>query len=116
VDIRRGDTVIVISGSEKGQTGRVLWIDRRKQRVVVEKLNMIKRHTRPRSQQQQQSGIIEKEAPMHISNVALYDPKAKGPTRVKYRIRYETDGNRKVKVRERISVRSGEVLEPPTGA
>ena len=109
--IRKGDTVIVISGEEKGSIGRVLFVFPKQQRVIIEKINMIKRHTRPRSQAQMQGGIIEKEAPLHISKVALYDPKAKGPTRVKYRVREEKDGDRMVKVKERLSVKSGEVLE-----
>ena len=113
MNIRKGDTVIVISGDEKGSVGRVLAVLIKSQRVLVEKINMIKRHQRARSQAQQQSGIIEKEAPLHISNVALYDPKAKGATRVKYRIREEKDGNRMVKVKDRISAKTGEVIEKP---
>ena len=111
MDIRKGDMVIVISGDEKGNTGRVLAVFPKSRRVIVEKLNMIKRHTRPRSQAQQQGGIIEKEAPLHISNMALYDPKAKGPTRVRCRIREEKDGDKMVKIKERISAKTGEVLE-----
>ena len=113
MDIRKGDEVIVISGSEKGNTGRVLAVLTKSQRVIVEKLNMIKRHTKPRSQQQAQGGIVEKEAPIHISNVALYDSKVKGGTRVRCRVRYEKDGDRQVAIKDRISVRSGEVLEKP---
>jgi large subunit ribosomal protein L24 len=113
VNIRKGDTVIVIRGTEKGSIGKVLHIFPKSRRVIVEKINMIKRHTRPRSQAQMQGGIIEKEAPLHISNVALYDPKAKRPTRVKYRIRHEKDGDRTVKVKDRLSVRSGEIIEKP---
>jgi large subunit ribosomal protein L24 len=111
VDIRKGDTVIVISGDERGNIGRVLAVFPKKQRVLVEKINMIKRHTRGRSQTQMQGGIIEKEAPLHVSNVALYDPKQKVATRVKYRIRYETDAGRRVAIKERLSVRTGEVIE-----
>jgi large subunit ribosomal protein L24 len=81
--------------------------------VLVEKINMIKRHTRPRSQSQTQGGIIEKEATLHISNVALYDPKAKGGVRVQYRVRYEKDGNRQVRVKDRVSAKTGEVIEKP---
>ena len=113
MNIRRGDTVIVISGDEKGKTGRVLFVLTDSNRVVVEKINMIKRHTRPRSQTQQQGGIIEKEAPLHISNVALYDPKARKATRVRTRVRLEKDGTRTVKIKERISARTGEVIERP---
>jgi len=113
VDIRAGDTVIVVSGDEKGKIGRVIAIFPKKQRVLVEKINMIKRHTKPRSQTQMHGGIIEKEAPMAVSNVALYDPKSKKATRVRYRIREEQDGNRKIKVKDRLSARTGEVLEKP---
>lgn len=113
MDIVKGDEVIVISGNEKGARGRVLAVFPDKQRLIVEKVNMIKRHTRAQSQQQAQGGIVEKEAPIHISNVALYDPKAKGPARVKYRIRYEKDGDRQVKIKERLSVKTGEVIEKP---
>ncbi|MCK4412626.1 MAG: 50S ribosomal protein L24 [Candidatus Eisenbacteria sp.] len=111
--IRTGDTVIVISGDEKGKTGRVLAVFLDQERVLIEKINMIKRHTRPRSQTQTQGGIIEKEAPLHISNVALYDPKSKGATRVRYRVRYEKDGDRQVKVKDRLSAKTGEVIEKP---
>jgi large subunit ribosomal protein L24 len=68
--IRKGDTVQVISGDDRGKRGKVLRVIPSKQRVVVEKVNFIKRHTRP-SQRNQQGGIIQKEAPIHISNVAL---------------------------------------------
>ena len=111
MDIRKGDTVVVISGDERGSIGRVLAVFPKKQRVLVEKINMIKRHTRGRSQTQMQGGIIEKEAPLHISNVALYDPKEKAPTRVRYRIRYETDAGRRVVIKERVSAKTGEVME-----
>ena len=111
--IRKGDEVIVISGTEKGKTGRVIFVSPDKQRVVIEKINMIKRHTKPRSQAQMQGGIVEKEAPLHISKVALYEAKTKRPTRVKYRIREEQDGGRTVRIKERLSVRTGEVLEKP---
>lgn len=109
----KGDEVIVISGDEKGKIGRVLHVYQKTQRVLVEKINMIKRHTRARSQQQQQGGIVEKEAPIHVSNVALYDPKAKKGVRVRNRIHYEEDAGRKVKIRDRISAKTGEVLEKP---
>jgi large subunit ribosomal protein L24 len=113
VDIRKGDTVIVLSGSEKGKIGRVLYIFPEKRRVIIEKINMIKRHQKPRSQGQMQSGIIEKEAAMPLSKVALYDPKAKRGTRVRYRVRIEKEGTREIRIKERISARTGEVLEKP---
>ncbi len=114
MDIRRGEEVIILSGDEKGKHGRVLAVFLKSRRVLVEKINMIKRHTKPRSQQQAQSGIVEKEAPVHISNVALYDSKSKGPTRVRHRIRFEKDGDREVKIKDRIATRSGEILEKST--
>ncbi|MBO8152510.1 MAG: 50S ribosomal protein L24 [Candidatus Marinimicrobia bacterium] len=69
--IKKGDTVIVISGDDKGKVGKVLKVFPKKQRVIVEGVNFIKRHTRP-SQKNPQGGIIEKEAPIHISNVVLW--------------------------------------------
>jgi large subunit ribosomal protein L24 len=68
--IRKGDTVRVVAGKEKGKTGKVLEVDPRKQKVYIEKINIIKRHTKP-SQKRRQGGIIEKEGPLHISNVML---------------------------------------------
>jgi large subunit ribosomal protein L24 len=68
--VKKGDTVRVISGSDRGKEGRVLRVFPAKERVVVEGVNMIKRHTRP-SQKNQKGGIIEKEAPIHVSNVAV---------------------------------------------
>jgi len=79
--IRKGDTVMVIAGDDKGKTGRVLSVDEQKMRVVVEKVNFVKRHTKAR-RQGIKSGIVEKEAPLHISNVMLYDSKAQRGTRI----------------------------------
>lgn len=112
--ICKGDTVIVISGEEKGRTGKVLFVYPDKHQVIVEKINMIKRHTRPRSQAQMQGGIIEKEAPLPVCKVALYDPKARKGTRVRTRVRIEKDGVRQVRIKERISARTGEVIEKPS--
>ncbi len=85
--IRRDDQVAVISGKDRGKTGRVLRVDRAKERVYVEGLNIIKRHERPRQVRDAQraesvGGVIEREGPIHVSNVALIDPKDKRPTRV----------------------------------
>ncbi len=102
IRIRKGDIVQVIAGDDKGKTGRVLAVDEEKHRIVVEKVNLVKRHTKAR-RQGQQGGILEKESPIHLSNVMLYDPKAKRGTRVRVQIR--PDG-----ARERISVASGEPL------
>jgi len=80
--IRRDDEVVVIGGKDRGKTGKVLRVDPSKQRVYVEGLNIIKRHQRARPGTMQQGGVIEREGPIHLSNVALLDPKDKRPTRV----------------------------------
>ena len=81
--IRREDEVIVISGKDKGKTGKVLRVDPKKNRVYVEGLNIVKRHQRPSQlNPNAQAGVIEKEGPIHISNVMLVDPKDKKPTRL----------------------------------
>ena len=85
--IRREDTVIVISGKDRGKTGKVTRVDPVKQRVYVDGLNMIKRHERPRQVPGSQraetvGGVIERPGPIHISNVALLDPRDNRPTRV----------------------------------
>ena len=81
--IRRDDTVIVISGKDKGKTGRVLRVDPAKERVYVEGLNIIKRHQRPTpGRPDAPAGVIEREGPIHLSNVMLLDPKDNKPTRV----------------------------------
>ena len=100
--IRKGDTVQVIAGDDKGKTGRVLSVDEAKNRLVIEKINMVKRHTKAR-RQGMKSGIIEKEAPVHVSNVLLFDPKSgRG---VRFGVRTLPDGTR-----ERFSRPSGETL------
>ena len=81
--IRRDDDVIVISGKDKGKTGKVIRVEPDKGRVYVEGLNMIKRHQRPvAGRPNLQVGVIEKEGPIHVSNVAIVDPKDHKPTRV----------------------------------
>jgi large subunit ribosomal protein L24 len=102
IKIRKGDTVQIISGDSRGKTGRVLAVDEVRQRVTVERINMVKRHTKARKAGAQ-SGIIEKEAPIHISNVLLYDSKAQRGSRIS--MRTMPDGKR-----ERISKASGESL------
>jgi large subunit ribosomal protein L24 len=79
--IKNGDTVYVVSGKEKGKTGKVIKILRGENKAIVERLNMIKRHARP-SQKNPGGGIIEKEAGIHVSNLMLYCPKCKRPSRV----------------------------------
>lgn len=108
--IVKGDKVIILSGNNKGKTGEVLQVIPAKSRVLVKGINMVKRHTRP-TQKNPQGGIVEKEAPIHISNVALYDDKAGRGTRIRSR---KLDDEDKSKVR--VSVASGEVIEVKTGA
>ena len=81
--LRTDDEVIVISGKDKGKTGKILRVDRKRGRVYVEGINIVKRHTRPNpARPNAQVGVIEREGPVHVSNVALLDPKDKKPTRV----------------------------------
>jgi large subunit ribosomal protein L24 len=100
--IRKGDTVMVIAGDDLGKTGRVLSVNAEKLRVTVEKVNFVKRHTKSRGQGQQ-GGILEKEAPIAISNVQLYDPKAGRGVRIGNRV--TKDGKR-----ERISRATGDAV------
>ena len=81
--IRRDDDVVVLSGKDKGKTGKVLRTEPKKERVFVEGLNIVKRHQRPSAlNPNAQAGVIEREGPIHVSNVALVDPKTKKPTRL----------------------------------
>jgi large subunit ribosomal protein L24 len=89
--IRKGDEVVVISGRDKGRRGAVLKF-LEGERVLVENVNMVKRHTRPNPQRNVQGGIVEKEAPLHISKIALWNPAAKQGDRVG--IRVLADGRR----------------------
>jgi large subunit ribosomal protein L24 len=100
--VRTDDEVVVISGKDKGKTGRVVEVDPAKQRVFVEGLNIVKRHQRPRPGTNEAGGVIEKPGPIHISNVALVDPKDGKATRTRVE---ERDGRR-----VRVGVRSGEVI------
>jgi large subunit ribosomal protein L24 len=100
--IKKGDKVVVITGSDKGRTGEVLKVLAAENRVIVQGVKMVKRHTRP--SQTSQGGIIEKEAAIHVSNVAHVDPKSNEPTRVGFKL---IEGDRKV----RYAKRSGEVID-----
>jgi large subunit ribosomal protein L24 len=100
--IRKGDKVVAITGKDKGKTGDVLRVLRKQDRVLVQGLNIIKRHQRPT--QASPGGIVEKEASIHISNVAHVDPKTDQPTRVGYKT---VEADRKV----RYAKRSGEVID-----
>ena len=100
--IRKGDKVVAIAGKDKGKTGEVLRVLRKEERVLVQGMNMVKRHQRP--SQASPGGIMDKEAPVHISNVALIDPRSSEPTRVGYKV---VEGGRKV----RFARRSGEMID-----
>jgi large subunit ribosomal protein L24 len=93
--IKKGDNVEVVSGKDAGKRGRVLRVDRDRGRVVVEGVNMIKRHTRPNPQKKIQGGIVEREAAIHASNVMVVSPDSGRPTRVGYKF---LDDGRKVRV------------------
>ena len=80
--IRRNDNVVVITGKDRGKRGRVLKVDPAKNRLVVEGVNFIKRHTKPNPQRQIKGGVIEREAPVHASNVQLLCPECGKPTRL----------------------------------
>ena len=82
VSIRKNDQVIIRAGKDRGKKGRVLSVVPDKNRVVVEGVNMIKRHTRPNPQRNIKGGIVEREAAIHISNVMLVDPESNEPTRL----------------------------------
>ena len=101
--IRKGDTVVVIAGRDRGKSGKVLAIDLGAGKVTVEKLNIIKRHTKP-SQKAKQGGILEREAPIAISNVMFFCPVTQKPTRVG--VRRLEDGRR-----VRFSKKSNETVE-----
>ena len=100
--IRKGDQVIVRTGRDKGKSGTVLRVDPKESRVLVQGVNVVKRHNRPSAGQT--GGIIEKELSIHLSNVALVDPKTSKPTRVGFKV---MEGGRKV----RVARRSGEVID-----
>ena len=100
--VKKGDKVMVISGKDKGKTGVVLEVLPKKERVLVEGVNIVKKHTKP-NQANPQGGIVSQEAPIHVSNVMLIDPKSGEPTRVSYMV----EGDKKV----RVAKKSGEVLD-----
>ena len=106
--IRSEDTVLVTSGKDKGKTGKVLRTEPQRRRVYVEGLNIVKRHSRPRSVKDTQrgdaGGILEQEGPIHVSNVMLVDPTDNKPTRVG--VRLTDDGKR-----QRYAKRSGNALD-----
>lgn len=105
--LRKNDTVKVIAGNSKGTTGKILFIDREKGRVIVEGVNIIHRHTKP-NQKNQQGGIIKREAAINISNVMLIDPKSNEPTKVGMKL--ITDETTRKTRRMRYGKSSGEII------
>ena len=102
VHVRKGDTVRVMRGDDKGKTGEVIRVFPKRGRVTVKGVNIVKRHRKAR-RAEEQSAIVEMEAPIHASNVMLIDPKKDVPTRIRMRI--DEDGTK-----ERISVKSGDAI------
>lgn len=102
MNLKKGDTVVVISGSYKNKQGTILKVLPKTGKVVVEGVNIVSRHTRP-SQTNQDGGIIKKEAPIYASKVMLVDPKTNEPTRIGYKV----EGDKKV----RYAKKSGTILD-----
>ena len=100
--IRKGDTVIVLTGRDKGRTGEVVEVRPADERAIVRGVNMVKRHQRQSAQQE--GGIISKESTIHLSNLALADPKDGKPTRVGFKFVGEGDARKKVRVAKRSGV------------
>jgi large subunit ribosomal protein L24 len=103
--LRTGDEVVVISGKDKGKTGKIIRVDRARDRVYVEGINIVKRHQRPNpGRPNAPVGVIEREGPVHVSNVALLDPKDRKPTRL---------GTRRTEqgARMRVTKRSGTEID-----
>ena len=106
--IKKGDMVKVIAGKNRGTEAKVLRVDAKAGKAIVEQVNLIKKHTRPNPQRQIQGGILEREAPIQLSNLMLIDPETQKPTRVGRSVR-ELDGGKKKIVR--VSKVSGTTLD-----
>lgn len=104
--LRVGDTVQVIAGSDKGKTGEIIQILRKEDRVIVEGVNMVTKHIKP-SQADPEGGIVTREAPIHVSNVAYYDTKAKQAVKIGYA--FDEDGKK-----YRINKKTGKALDKTT--
>jgi large subunit ribosomal protein L24 len=105
IRIKKGDTVYVLSGKEKGKTGKILEVDHEKQRAIVEKLMIFKRHLkRGRNPTSPEGGIVERNGSIHVSNLALIDPESKKPTRIGTKV---LENGKRV----RIAKRSGAQLD-----
>ena len=106
--IRKNDMVMIISGNDRGKTGKVLKVFPKKYRLIIEGINLRKKHTKP-NQKNPQGGILEKEAPINASNVMILDPKTSEPTRIGSRIILdEKTGKKKI---ARVAKASGEMIQ-----
>ena len=101
--VKKGDTVVVISGKDKGKKGKVLQSMPKDSRVIVEGVNMMTKHQKP-TQQMQQGGIVHREAPIHVSNVMIFDKKANQGVRIGYKLLANGE-------KVRVSKKTGEVLD-----
>jgi large subunit ribosomal protein L24 len=107
MNIRKNDNVIVIAGNSRGKTGKVLKVYPATRRIIVEGVNIMKRHTKP-GQRNPQGGIVQREAPIHMSNVMLLDPKSNQPTRVGTKVvKDDTTGKKR---RMRVAKATGEMF------
>ena len=100
--IRKGDKVVVLSGRDKGRSGEVIEVQPRSDRALVRGVNMVKRHQKQSAQQE--GGIISKELPVHLSNVAIADPKDGKPTRIGFKFVGQGDDRKKVRIAKRSGV------------
>ena len=106
MNVRKDDMVLILSGNDKGKRGKVLKVFRNEDRIIVEGVHFIKRHTKP-TQNAPQGGIIEREGKIHVSNVMVIDPKSGNPTRIGHKL-VETEGGKMRRVR--VAKVSGETL------
>ncbi len=102
--IKKNDTVLVLGGKDKGKRGKVLRVDPKKCRAIVEGLNMLKRHTRPNPQRNIKGGVVERESPIHLSNLMVVSPETGDPVRVGFK--RLTDGKK-----VRVARKGGETLD-----
>ena len=109
VKVKKNDQVVVISGRDKGKRGRVIEVLTKKGKVMVEGVNMMKKHVRPNRQRGIAGGILEREAPMDLSNVMVLEPSTRKPVRIGYQLLEAPAGEKKRKVR--ISRKTGAVIE-----
>jgi large subunit ribosomal protein L24 len=109
IHVSRGDTVRVMRGDDKGKEGKVVRVFTKTGRIIVEGVNIVKKHQRAR-RPEEESGIIEKPAPIHASNVMLLDPKSGEPTRTRTRIDEDAGESKLSRRKERVSAKSGDAI------